>query len=398
MVLGGNYNQVPLIEAAKKEGYYVVLVDYTSDHPGIPLADKHYQDSYMDLDRVLEIARQEGIGGVISNAEAAAPSVAFVSEKMGLVGNPWESILRVSSKNDFRVLQKEIGVYAPEHIVTDTFEQAQAQIEKLTFPIVIKPSRSFGTQGTTVVADKAAFESHREDWDSCSEYSRDNQVVLEEYVETMTPDSTIEGDVFVYDGQFLWDGLFTNRRSLKAPLVPMMDVFPIVLEEDRLREVKETIEQLFRGVGIRFGEFNIEMFYTTRNQLFCIEINTRQGGNGIPKLVQQHCGVDMYRLLVTTAMGDRAYFEEVLSHERACRYIVRQMVFSYRDGIFRELYIAPELRPYVINVEVFPEPGDAVYACSSANDTIAFVDLEFESREQQLGFLKTIEEEIYPIC
>ena len=398
LVLGGTYGQVPLIEAAKKEGYGVVLVDYTDDHPGIPLSDKHYQVSYMDRDAVLEIARQEDVAGVISNAEAAMPIVAYISEKRNLVGNPWESVLRVSSKNDFRILQKEIGVYAPEHIVTNSFEEAQQQVSKLTFPIVIKPSRSYGSQGTTKVTDREMFEHCRETWEICSEYSRDDQVVLEEYVETLTPDRTIEGDVFVCNGQFLWDGLFTNKRSLKAPLVPMMDVFPILLEEEQLREVKETIEQLFRGAGIRFGQYNIEMFYTTGNRLFCIEINPRQGGNGIPGLVQQHCGVDMYRLLVTTAMGDNGYFEEVLSHARSCRYIVRQMVFSHQDGIFREVYIAPELKPYVTDVRVFPEPGDAVYACCSAADIIAWVDLEFETREQQISFLKMIEEEIYPIC
>jgi len=397
LVLGGSIGQVPLIEAARKEGYYVVLVDYTTTNPGIALADKHYQVNFMDREKVLEIAQQELVEGVISNSEAAMPVVAYISEKRNLVGNPLESVLKISSKIDFRVLQKQIGVFAPEHVVTSSFEEAQQQIDRLTFPIVIKPSKSSGSRGTTKVPDREAFPNYRENWEACSELSMDDRVVLEEFVEALTPDSTIEGDIFICNGRILWDGLFTNKRSLKAPMVPMMDVFPILLDDEQLCQVKATIEQLLRGAGIMFGEYNIEMYYTPQDKLFCIEINPRQGGNGIPGLVQMHCGIDMYKLFVTTAMGDNFYFEEICSRERCYKYIVRQLVFSRKDGAFQELYIAPELQSYVTDVEIFRESGEDIQTCSSANDIVAWVDLEFESRQQQISFLKQIEEEIYPI-
>ena len=51
MILGGNIAQVPLIEAAKREGYYVVLVDYTTTNPGIALSDKHYQVNFMNREK-----------------------------------------------------------------------------------------------------------------------------------------------------------------------------------------------------------------------------------------------------------------------------------------------------------------------------------------------------------
>lgn len=397
LILGGNVAQVPLIRAAKRENYYVVLVDYTTTNPGIALVDKHYQVNFMDREKVLEIARQECVEGVISNSEAAMTVVAYVSEKMNLVGNTLESILNVSSKIGFRMLQKKIGVYAPEYVLTASFEEAQQLADRLTFPIVIKPSKSSGSRGTTIVPDRSQFAKYREDWEICSRYSMDDQVVLEEYVEMDPPGHTIEAEVFVCNGQFLWDGLFTNLRRLDALSIPMTNVFPPLLSEEQLREVKENIERMFHGAGIVFGEYNIELFYTNTNKLFCIEINPRQGGSGMPDLVQKYSGVNMYRLLVTTVMGDNSYFEELLQEDREGRFVVRYEVFSQKDGVLEQLSITPELQPYVSQIVLDVQPGEQVDACHTAEDMIAFVDLEFENRESQMKAVGMIEEMIRPV-
>lgn len=397
MILGGNKAQVPLIEAAKREGYHVVLIDYTTTNPGIPLADTHYQVNFMDREEVLRIAQQEQVQGVISNSEAAMTVVAYISEECGLVGNTLKSILNISSKIDFRILQKKLGVFAPEHMVTASFEEAVAHVDKLRFPIVLKPSKSSGSRGTTKVTARDALPQYREEWESCKKYSMDAQVVLEEYVETQTPDSTIEGDVFISNGHILWNGLFTNKRSLLAPMVPMMDVFPPLLTDFQLCEVKETIKKLFCGAGITFGEYNIEMYYTTQNELFCIEINPRQGGNGIPDIVKKHSGIDLYKLLITTAMGNDYYFEEVRNTPNPGRFVIRQLVFSRKNGILQDLHIPSELKPYITDIHMIRDIGNSVNVCHCASDIVAWVDLEFESREQQISLLEKIEKEIYPV-
>lgn len=397
LILGGNVAQVPLIKAAKAEGYYVVLVDYTSTNPGIALVDKHYQVNFMDREKVLEIGRLEQVEGVISNSEAAMTVVAYVAENMNLVGNTLESILNVSSKIGFRMLQEKIGIYAPRHVITASFEEALAQADRLTFPIVIKPSKSSGSRGTAVVPEQTAFPDFREDWESCSHFSLDDKVVLEEYVQMQTPGHTIEAEVFVCNGQYLWDGIFTNLRRLDALSIPMTNIFPPLLSDDRLQEVKESICQMFHGAGIVFGEYNIEMFYTTTGEIFCIEINARQGGSGMPDLVSKYSGVDMYKLLVTTVMGDNSYFEQLLQQQRQGKFVVRHEVFSREKGILQSLYVAPKLEPYVTQVQLELQPGEQVEACRTAEDMVGFVDLEFESREQQLNVVKTIEEDIRPV-
>ena len=87
MILGGGVNQMPLIEAAKSCGYYVVLCDFSDYAPGVELADSFHLVSIIDAEAVLEVAKKENIDGIAANTEAAMKVVAYVAENMQIVGN-----------------------------------------------------------------------------------------------------------------------------------------------------------------------------------------------------------------------------------------------------------------------------------------------------------------------
>ena len=43
LILGGGKNQLPLLEAAKEEGYFIILCDYDPNASGRKLCDKFYK-------------------------------------------------------------------------------------------------------------------------------------------------------------------------------------------------------------------------------------------------------------------------------------------------------------------------------------------------------------------
>ena len=89
LLLGGSRQQVVAIEAAKRLGYRTVLCDYLPDNPGQYAADVFYLESTTDYKRMLEIARAERVSGVLAYAsDPAAMTAAYVSERLGLPGNP----------------------------------------------------------------------------------------------------------------------------------------------------------------------------------------------------------------------------------------------------------------------------------------------------------------------
>ena len=56
LLLGGSSQQVIAIETAKRLGLYTVLCDYLPDNPGQFHADKFYQESTTDKDKIPKIA------------------------------------------------------------------------------------------------------------------------------------------------------------------------------------------------------------------------------------------------------------------------------------------------------------------------------------------------------
>lgn len=150
LLLGGSAQQVIAIETAKKLGYYTVLCDFLTDNPGQYVADKFYLVSTTDMDAVLDVAQKEKVDGVLAYAsDPAAPTAAYVAEKLGLPGSPYKSVEILCNKDEFRAFLKENGFCTPEAKgYTDTRE-ALADIKNGTFkyPIIVKPVDSSGSKG-----------------------------------------------------------------------------------------------------------------------------------------------------------------------------------------------------------------------------------------------------------
>lgn len=331
LILGAAKNQLPLIQEAVLMNYYIVVCDWTKNNPGIKLAHKHYQVSILDKEACLDIAIKENIDGVVSNYEAAMPVVAYISEKMGLVGNSSIGIENIMSKNGFRKLQKECGLYTPNHIISDNFSNISDIIQTYKFPIIVKPCECSATRGTTKFDNYVSAEIATV-FAECCNISRNGRACIEEYVE-MPSLEIIDGDVFVYNGRILWNGLFTSIRSSYAPMVPTTQVYPIVLDDKRIQIVKDAVSVIFSNAGVKFGEYNIEMYFDSSDRLFVIEINVRQGGNGIPGTILKHSNINFTKLLVSLSVEDERYYQGVIDGNSDCRYVCRHPIYSPSSGI-----------------------------------------------------------------
>ena len=395
LILGGAEAQVPVIQAAKKEGYYVVLCDWTTTNPGIKYADKHYQVNTLDKDAVIRVAVEEKIDGVISNSAPAMLNVSYIANELHLRGNSISCLEILTSKDRFRSLQEKAGVYAPRHFSAEDETTFLKTAENMPCPFVVKPSASSGSRGTTVVSSYDP-DTLKELYRINTGYSRDDRCVIEEYVD-MPSLTMIEGDLFVLNKEILWDGLFFNTRSSITPMLPMTYSLPFRADPDQLLEIKNTLRRILDAADFTFGELNVEMYFTQDHRLFVIEINPRQGGAGIPAFVFRHCGIDMYRLLVTTAVNDDRYFNSLKQYDRECHYICRHSVFTHSAGVYKGIRCSPIIQSYVKNMEERTSCGERVEACSNGTNVLAFADLEFESYEQQHRYCDDLETYIEPI-
>ena len=368
LILGAANDQLPLILKSKELGYYVIVCDRTTTNPGLKFVDKHYQVDYMDRETILKIAKEQ-IDGVISNSELVMQNVAYVCEALGLRGNSLESIRNLGEKDLFRKLQKDAGVFAPKQADVSSEEEAVEAIRDMKLPVLIKPCRNSASRGIFKIEyfdesliKKSFADSLKNSWNQ--------NVSIEEFVE-MPSMTVIEGDIFIYDGKILWEGLFHNLRSPLAPMVPMTDISPLFLSQEKYRLMQESVARIFRVANIRFV--------------------------GVPKYIEEYTGIDYSKLLVSLCVDDYSYCDILRQAKfKIAKNLTRHVVFARRDGVFDELYIDDEIKKYITNIEMIASNGVCVKKCQNGTDAIARVDLEFSSFEEQQKYAYDIENYIYP--
>ncbi len=110
-------------------------------------------------------------------------------------------------------------------------ENAIQAIKEMSLPVLIKPCRNSASRGITKI-DSFDESLIRKSFENSARDSWNKKVTVEEFVE-MPSLTVIEGDIFIYDGKILWDGIFNDQRSSGAPMVPMSDISPLHLSSEK---------------------------------------------------------------------------------------------------------------------------------------------------------------------
>lgn len=139
LLLGGSTQQIPAIEYAKKQGYGTILCDYLPDNTGQYYADRFYCVSTTDKEAILEVAQKENVDGIVAYAsDPAAPTAAYVAEKMRLPTIPYKLVELLTNKDKFTAFLAEHNLCTPKAKGYDSIEEAKKDIERLSVPVLIK--------------------------------------------------------------------------------------------------------------------------------------------------------------------------------------------------------------------------------------------------------------------
>ena len=388
LLLGGSAQQVIAIETAKRLGYYTVLCDFLPANPGQYAADKFYLVSTTDKEAVLKVAQQEQIAGILAYAsDPAAPTAAYVAEKMGLPSNPYHSVETLCNKDRFREFLARNGFHAPRSEGYSSALEAKAGLEKFCFPIIVKPVDSSGSKGVTVLHHAEGVE---EAISFAFSFSRSHRIIIEEFIEKKHP-YLIGGDIFVLDGKVILWGLMNCHRDTRVnPLVPVGKSYPLELEPEDVQSVKDTLQQMVDKLQIRFGAMNVELVVDSQGRVWPIDVGPRNGGNMIPDLLGMIFHVDIVEMTVLTAMGEKCCSE--IAEGKDC--YATHNLHSDRNGKFREVRFHPELREKIIRTCIYKKPGDVVEFFDNAAKALGIVFMHFESRDEMHRHLSAITEEI----
>ena len=387
LMLGGSAQQVVAIETAKRLGYDTVLCDYLPDNPGQYYADKFYQVSTIDKEAVLQVAKDEKVDGIVGYAsDPAAPTVAYVAEKLGLPGNPYESVEILGNKDKFRAYLADHHFCTPKAEGFSSVNDAISGLADFTFPVVVKPVDGSGSKGVSRV-DR--MDEAKEKLDYAMSFSRCKRVIIEEWVEKYG--YQIAGDGLSVDGKLVFRYFGNDHFDPKSvnPFVPISASFPYNQPDEIQNKVHETIQRLLTELGMRTCTYNFDMRIDKDFNVYLMEVTPRDGGNYIPDVIRHATGVDLVECSMKAAMGEKI---ELPADHAPKGFWSYYAVHSYEDGILDEVSIREDVNPMIIENHLNKKPGDSIEAFRGAGSTLGCLLMKFGSLDQMLYMMDHSEE------
>ncbi|HBK86150.1 MAG TPA: carbamoyl-phosphate-synthetase [Firmicutes bacterium] len=376
MILGGSENQLPLIQCAKQQAYFLIVCDHASDNVGRVYADRFYCVSTLDREAVLSIARAERIDGIVTNSEPAMSTSAYVGNMLGLVSNPHESVITLSRKDLFRSFLRKNGFACPRSLACSNYEGLSGMVNDLEFPLMVKPVDSSGSRGVTYISSSQEL---RKAFCKALGFSTLKRVIVEEYIER-AHDYLIGGDIFVVDGRVsVWGLMNCIRDSSVNEFVPVGKSFPAFITTEQSAIIHETIHDLVSKLHIRFGAFNVELMFGPHNRLYVIEMNPRNGGNRIPDILKEITGVDLIKATISASLNAQ---DIDLTYEKRAQYMSTYILHSSRNGILRNVILDDRIMYNVVETTLYKQIGDAVSKFDNAEHRIGIMFLRFRSLEE----------------
>ena len=390
LLLGGSAQQVIAIKTAKKLGYYTVLCDFLTDNPGQYEADKFYLVSTTDKESILEVAREEKIDGILAYAsDPAAPTAAYVAEKMGLPGNPYQSVEILCNKDKFREFLKKNDFCTPKAKGYKNIQDALKDIQNKYFgyPIIVKPVDSSGSKGVSRID---SYEQAESGLKYAMSYSRGHRIIVEEYVEKYG--YQIAGDGLSINGNLVFRYFANDHFDTRCqnPFVPVAASFPYNMPDDVQDKIHATIQRLLTLLEMRTSTYNFDMRIDKEYNVYLMEVAPRDGGNYIPQAIRYATDVDLVECSVRAAMGEKI---EIPNQVTPNGYWAYYAVHSLKDGILKQVVIDSEVyKNNVVENHLIAKQGDKIQSFIGANSTLGILLMKFESMDQMLEMIENADE------
>jgi len=272
LILGAGFMQGPAIRIAKAKGYRVYAADADPNATHVGSVDEFLRVDLKDKEGLATAA--EGIpdlAGVFTAGTDFSASVAYVAERLGLPGIPYEAALDASDKARMRSRLRAAGVPVPDYAFGGSEDDPVALAEAVgSWPVVVKPVDNMGGRGCRLARSVSEL---RDAWADAVSHSRTGRAIVEAYLDG--PEFSI--DAIVRDGIVSLRGVADRVVVFEPYFVEMGHTMPTAYGEEVTGEVVAVFEAGVAALGIRNGAAKGDMKYTRRGA-FVGEIAARLSG------------------------------------------------------------------------------------------------------------------------
>lgn len=379
MLLGGLRYLKPVIEAAHKQGYYVITADYLPNNIAHKWSDEYCNVSIIDKEAVLKEAQRLQIDGIMSFAcDPGVVAASYVQNKMGLPSfGPYESVEILQNKDKFRAFLAKNGFNVPQAKGFDSVEAAMQEIYWFPWPVIVKPTDAAGSKGVTRV-DKA--EDLKPALEYAMEHSISGHIIVEEFIDKQGCSS--DTDSFSENGKLKFVSFCAQRFDAEAtnPYTPAAYSWPSTFTKDQEDYLTSEIQRLITLLNLKTCVYNIEVRVAPNGKPYIMELTPRGGGNRLCEMLRYATGVDMITAITRAIVGDPIL--EPVEQKPYNGHWAEIILHADKDGVFDHLEISKDLPAEIMEEDLWVVKGDKVEGFEGANNAIGTLVLKFQSAEE----------------
>jgi len=302
LIFGGGPLQLSIIERVKMLGFRTIVIDPNPDAQGKQFADLFFQVDGDDFDRTLDVAKSNGIAGVVTAAtDHPILMMSRIAAELHLIFPTYESCETVLDKGKFKSILKKNninhakgGVYKKEDLIN---------FDEIKFPIIVKPLKNSGSRGVLKCIESASLLMTIEE---CLKYCNDGLFLVEEF---------IEGDEISVEAYVKNKEVFIIQITDKFVSDPPYNVELGHSQPSKFAERENEILNLLQKVVAATGLDNCILhpeLKITDNTITVIEIGPRLGGDYITSdLVPLSTNINIEDIQINLAVGADFIIEKV---------------------------------------------------------------------------------------
>lgn len=301
LILAAGILQLPVIKKAHELGCYVIAADGNPNAIGFKYADKAICVDITSEEKMLQIAIDENIDGVIHPCSEVSMNVmGYINDQLNLSGISREQAIISTNKHLMRKAFEKGDAPSPKSYITSDADNAwDIFTNNLEIDAILKPSRNSGSRGIAKVdkgINKVEFQSL---YDRALSESKDKSVLIEEFIEG--PEFSVE--IIVWNNQINVLTI-TDKKTTGSPyFVELGHNQPSCHSQEIQFKIASAAVQGVKALGVNNCACHAEI-KIQNDKAYIMEIGARLGGDFISTvLTPLSTGIDMVAAAINCSLG-----------------------------------------------------------------------------------------------
>ena len=344
--------------ALKDDGIETILINNNPEtvSTDYDISDKLFFEpiTFEDVMGVIEQEKPDGVIVQFGGQTSINLAVPLANAGVKILGTPYESIDRVEDRELFAELLEKLHIHQAPYGTANSFEEAREIAEKITFPVLVRPSYVIGGRAMEIVYDNNELEEYMKE---AVKVSPEHPILVDKFLE-----DAIELDVDILcDGEDVFiAGIMEHIEEAgvhsgdSACVIP-----PQTVPEHILNTIRENSTKLALELDVK-GLMNIQYAVKLDEEMvYIIEANPR-ASRTVP-FVSKAIGVPLAK--VATWIMDGAKLKDFgLTKEIKIDHVaVKESVFPFLKLPESDTILGPEMKSTGESIGIDETFGMAFY-------------------------------------